>query len=295
MPTYEDVPLGKVVISSTRRTTTKGAVESLARSILEIGLQHPIGLTTGYHLIHGRHRYEAYQSLGRDSIPAIIHELDDLKSQLAEIDENLLHRPLTALQESQALKRRKEIYLELHPETKKGAQGGGKDGKGTRVRTESDNMSFSDDTASKTGKNKRTVERAVKLADDISDEVAEQLEGMAIADNKAELGQLAKLSPDDQKLIAADLASGEAKTVKESAKLHGIKPPAPPKKAKPGKKLDKPALYKEWTKAIGPLVRLVDRIGRDVGEPKSKSKEAILGQLEICTEEMAEWMGVSPK
>ena len=51
-----------------------------------------------------------------------------------------------------SLARRKEIYLELHPETSS-VMGNSKE------RKLNDTVSFSQDTAKKTGKSKRTVER----------------------------------------------------------------------------------------------------------------------------------------
>ena len=61
-----------------------------------------------------------------------------------------------------------------------------------------DNLSFSDDTASKTGKNRRTVDRSISLAEGISDRVAAQLEGSKLANNRNELAKLAKLPEAEQ-------------------------------------------------------------------------------------------------
>ena len=65
------------------------------------------------------------------------------------------------LTEPVALKRRKAIYLAIHPETKKGAVGRRGSGKGETV-SESDNLSFTDDAASKTGVSSRTVRRCTR-------------------------------------------------------------------------------------------------------------------------------------
>jgi len=70
----------------------------------------------------------------------------------------------------------------------------------------------------------------------------------------------------------------------------------PPKKTgTPAKQFDRSAYMKEWTRAIGPLVRLVDKIAKGVGETRSESHKTILEHLEIATEEMTEWMGVKKK
>ncbi len=56
-----------------------------------------------------------------------------------------------------SLARRKEIYLELHPETKNGGDRGNQHTGGKQ--SQNDTVSFCQDTAKKTGKSKRTVER----------------------------------------------------------------------------------------------------------------------------------------
>ncbi len=57
--------------------------------------------------------------------------------------------------------RRKEIYLIKHPETGHGGDKGNQYTGGKKK--QSDTMSFSQDTSSKTGKNKRTIERQAKI------------------------------------------------------------------------------------------------------------------------------------
>ncbi len=218
-PKYQEVSIDEITVSEKRRPAQKAAVKTLAKSIQAIGLQHPIGLTKEFCLIHGRHRLEACKLLDRSTIPAMIHDLDDLRSKIAEIDENFLHNRLTAIQEAQALKLRKEMYLKLYPETKAGAtlKKGQNSPQRQNVATGDEQESFAADTASKTGKNKRTVERAVKLAEGISDRVAVQLDGTKIADNKTQLAELTLLSEANQLKVLAHIAEGKSKTVKDAA------------------------------------------------------------------------------
>jgi hypothetical protein len=65
-----------------------GDIPTLARSILELGLLHPIGITPAGELVFGRRRLEASRRLGRKKIPVLIFDLDDTHRLLAERDEN---------------------------------------------------------------------------------------------------------------------------------------------------------------------------------------------------------------
>jgi ParB-like chromosome segregation protein Spo0J len=61
--------------------------------------------------------------LGRETIPAVVTEMDDLRAELALIDENLCRNDLSVAERAAAQARRKAIYQQLHPETKNGAAG----------------------------------------------------------------------------------------------------------------------------------------------------------------------------
>lgn len=68
-----------------------GDVAKLANSIAELGLIHPIAITSDGRLIAGQRRLEAFRLLGREVIPArIIENLDDATEVLLRIerDEN---------------------------------------------------------------------------------------------------------------------------------------------------------------------------------------------------------------
>jgi len=201
-------------VAPNRRRPEPDKVKMVADSILEIGLQNPIGVTKDFRLIHGRNRLEAFRLLGRPKIPAIVHDLDDLHAELAEIDENIARSPLTAMEQTKALARRKEIYETLHPETKTGKKAAKTEG-GKKARTPAA-ASFADDTAEKTGTSPRTVQRDVAIGQAIPDEIAELIKDTPIADNKRELKKLARLEPEEQKVVAQMLAEGEVDTVSEA-------------------------------------------------------------------------------
>ena len=116
----ELIPIEKISIPSGRRQLRDEMVRSLAASIVKLGLLEPIGVTPEYRLVFGFHRVEACKLCGLTEIPVVVIAADDLHTELAEIDENVERNALTALEWSEQLKRRKEIYESINPETKRG-------------------------------------------------------------------------------------------------------------------------------------------------------------------------------
>ena len=94
---YHQVALAEITIPPSRHPPEPEKVADLARSIKELGQLQPIGLTADYRLIYGGRRKAACELLGHDSIDAIILDLDDLRTELAEIDENVERRSLHCL------------------------------------------------------------------------------------------------------------------------------------------------------------------------------------------------------
>lgn len=90
-----------------------------------------------------------------------------------EIDENLIRANLSPAQEAVAIVRRKEIYEELHPETRAGVAGAHAANRAMgRDANENSSLAFTANTASVAGKTRRTVEiaaaRGKALGDDLS-------------------------------------------------------------------------------------------------------------------------------
>ncbi len=107
----------------------------------------------------------------------------------------------------------------------------------------------------------------------------------------AEIKTLAKLKPADQNEVAGDVRSGRVGSVKEAIEQRNIPTPGKKKPTKPPRKPDRSGYLKQWTQAIGPLVRLVDKIADGVGEKGGKSHKTVLEYLDVATEEMQEWTG----
>ena len=210
----QDISIDKIEIPDNRLGYNRKRVNALVDSISLIGLQHPIGITKSYNLIHGRNRIAAYVELERNTIPAIIHDLDSMLAEIAEIDENLQRNSMTALERAAAMKRRKAIYETLFPQTKHGGAKGAGRGK-AKAPKETKVDSFVSNTAKQTGKSATSIKRDVSLAANIDESVQETIKGHPIANNKSQLKKLGQLEPEKQKEIAAQLVSGEIDRIEE--------------------------------------------------------------------------------
>jgi ParB-like chromosome segregation protein Spo0J len=204
-----------------------GDIDGLAESISEVGILQPVVLDNEYRLVAGGRRLAAAKSLKLAAVPCRIIDMDKLHAELAELDENLSRQDYTALERAQALARRKEIYVELHPETKHGG-----DRKSDGSKNQNDNLSvcFSKEIAEKTGVSERTIERDLEVGEKLDPAAAEAIKDTPVADNRSQLKALADLAPADQRKAAKKIASGKAETVQEATA---------PKEEKPQKVTDK--------------------------------------------------------
>lgn len=141
----------------------------------------------------------ALDMLGITEVAAVILKADDIEAELLEIDENLCRHELTPLDRATFLARRKEVYEELYPETKHGG-----DRKSDQARMLTRLIpSFTDATAQKLGLDSSTIRRAVSLYTGIAQDVRENISGTWVAASGAQLGALARLTPDMQRRVAS--------------------------------------------------------------------------------------------
>lgn len=205
--------IADIIVADRKRDL--GDISPLAQSIKEIGLLQPIIIEPNGRLTAGYHRLEACKYIGWTEIDAIIRDLEPLKKELAEIDENLIRNELTALESSRHLQRRKMIHEELHPETKHVSERGGP-GRGHKTGADSAPVSFTKDTAKKTGIAPRTIQENTQIAKNIPTALDEKIATTPIADSKTDLLELAKAPQEQQEAIIEKVAKKKAKNVKEA-------------------------------------------------------------------------------
>ena len=158
--------------------------------------------------------------------------MEGLLAELAEVDENVVRKGLSAVEYSDLLLRRKEIYEALHPETKNGG-----DQKSEKIRTSkcrSDSMkSFVQDTAEKLGVGRRTVERQIQTAKNLTTEAKDIIRDTGTKITKKDALKLSRLEPEQQRDAASQLAAGEIKSMGEyhpapAEEPQSPEPPMPP-------------------------------------------------------------------
>ena len=211
-----EIEVEKIIVKNRKREADEAKVNELIESIKELGLISPIYVNRSgddYVLIAGLHRLTAYKKLGIDRIPAKITDLDNIHSELAEIDENLVRAELHYLDRAEMLKRRQEIYEELHPEAKAeekrksaGANNLQKFLSGETVsplsETNNDELhdddvdTFTEDTAKKTNLTERTIQQDLQIAKNLDDGVKKQIKEKKLS--KGEALEIARLKKDDQ-------------------------------------------------------------------------------------------------
>ena len=214
------IKISDIKVGENRREIDESTVINLVKSIRDTGrgvkgegLINPISINKSKRLIAGAHRLEACRRLGWDEIECTIMDIDGLRGELAEIDENLIRHNLNHIDEGEQLLRKKEIYEILYPGTKAGAaQAAGMNRAiGNNVAdtaSATSKKSFVTDTAEKMQIDPRTVRRKIQMAKNLTPEVKAIVKEHSISEKASE--KLARIKePEKQKKAAEKLAAGE--------------------------------------------------------------------------------------
>ena len=200
------IPLDQIDAGGRLRPIDLDYAQLIASSMAERGQMTPIEVRPAagarplpYVLVAGAHRLAGAALAGLTAIDAVVFEGSELEAALREIDENLIRHELKELDRATFLARRKAVYEEMHPETKRG----GKREKGANRQFGA--LTFSVAAQEKLGLSERTIERAVARFNRLTPDVREAIGGLWIADHGAQLDALARLSPSLQQRVAETL------------------------------------------------------------------------------------------
>jgi ParB-like chromosome segregation protein Spo0J len=220
----------------------------------------------------GRHRLAAMETLGWLTVPALIlHGIDAIAAELAEIIENLHRIDLTPAERKLHTARFKELYVLKYPETetKHGGNpvktGKGK-GAGKQSRQFGDTVDrFTKAAAEASGRSERTVQRdcadGKTLAVVLPDVVGTSL------DKAGEIEALAKLSPEEQARLVKRAKAGEEVTARLKELYEAQHPETKPGSA-PAKKSGKGG-------KVAKSATLPDRLTKKAAEASGRSERSV--------------------
>lgn len=202
------IEIESIAVGHRLRSVSKSKVDELAESIAAVGLLQPIVITEDKSLVAGLHRLEACRQLGITAINAVVIPNHQLQKEIAEIDENLIRNQLTVLEQCDQLKRRKELYEALYPETKRGGYVRAADDE-MQPANISDNRvvndAFSNRAANERKVTPRTIQRAIRIAERLNADVKNRIADSPIAFRFTQLMRLAEFEPIMQREIVAKI------------------------------------------------------------------------------------------
>ena len=203
------VQISEIKVGTGRREADPESVQELADSISKVGLLNPITVDQEHTLIAGLHRMEAAKSLGWAEIECTVSSLEGLLAELAEVDENVVRKGLSAVEYSDLLLRRKEIYETLYPEVRHGGDRKSEKIKIAKCNLDSAPKPFIEDTAEKLGVHPTTVARQIQTAKNLTTEAKDIIRDTGTKITKKDALKLSRLEPEQQKEAASQLAKGD--------------------------------------------------------------------------------------
>jgi ParB-like chromosome segregation protein Spo0J len=189
-----------IVPQAGRRLVDDEAVERIAASIREIGLQTPITVRSDpegddYFLVAGMHRLQAVKSLGHERIDCVVVEWNETEARLWEISENLHRAELSALERSEQIAEWVKLVSAKLAESPKGGRPGAVDAARREL-----------------GVSEGSARRAVKIAS-ISSDAKAAADKAGLADNQSALLRVAAAPKERQAEIVHQIVAARQKTV----------------------------------------------------------------------------------
>lgn len=266
-PTDRSIRVERIIKGDRLRAADPAAVEAKRVSMRESGQITPILVRPApdqpgwYILVVGLHRLEAAIADGWATIRADVRPLTDDQARLIEVDENLISKGLTPLERAIFVDVRLQVWGRLHPERVIKAEAEDASAAPKRGRpANSDKLSqflgdvppsmgFSAETAADLGVDKRTVERALRIARGLSSLTLAKVAGTKVAKNEGLLRQLAAVPDKGEQLRAAEaLVSEQAKTFPDALVIATGKTPTPAPAPRPADEFVA-AVMALWNKA----------------------------------------------
>lgn len=203
-----EIPIAAIDDGGRLRPVTDEAASKLAADIAERGLRQPIEVqkktADRWLLVSGAHRLAGCRLLGWERIPAVVIPEGTMERRRDELLENLARREMTKLERCQYVAAFRELYIEQHPEARRGG-----DRRSADFKTNGDSV-WSEEAAERCPHmGPRSAQRYAAIGDSLDPDAADALRETDIADKLTELDALSRQTPERQRRIATLLAAGD--------------------------------------------------------------------------------------
>lgn len=166
-----EVNINEIIVQGRIRQNI-GWLDSLERSIQQVGVLQPIGITADKHLIFGGRRLQACKNIGLKTIPVRVFDIaadDPITALRMEREENEHRADLTPSEKVEIAKRIEEAVA--------GRQGGDRKSKGKILPLENEPQGKSADIAAKSvDMNRETYRQAKAVVDSGDNELIHQMD-----------------------------------------------------------------------------------------------------------------------
>lgn len=223
------VDLETIHIGQRLRAPDMARVSEIAKSVSEIGLLNPPAVrfvesmvVNGVEelnvpiLIVGHHRILALQKLGKESVECDVYNVDPLRAELMEIDENLARAELSPAEEAMHIKRRKEVWEEINGPAKAVGGRASAAAQGKTVDQANAKSAFATATAKSSGKSLRAVQMSAQRGEVLGSDLT-KIAGTSL-DKGVEMDALIKMKEPERKKIIERAVSGEHVSARPSQK-----------------------------------------------------------------------------
>jgi ParB-like nuclease domain len=195
------VKLADIAIGERLRGVVDAFINTIVQStsthdVIQPPVVRPDLLNRGkFILVSGLQRINAAHLRGKDEVLCRVAELTDLQAALWEIDENLVRAPLSPAEEAIFIDRRRELHEQIHGKAKAlGAVAANAVMGRKHATAKLADVSFTADTAKKTGKSPRAIQRVVQRAAQNGRTDLARIAGTSL-DNGVELDALPLVPP----------------------------------------------------------------------------------------------------
>lgn len=199
--------ISEITVSEGRRNIDYVKVSELAESIKIVGLLHPIAIDKDGKLVSGGHRLEACKHLGWKEIDCIELDCDELRIELAEIDENFVRNELDPISMGEHANRRDEILEALGVRANQS-------NKGKPTGADSAPVKKTADIAKEAGVSERVLQENKQIARNLTATAKEAVK--KIDAPKGDMLKLSRKSHEEQEAIAQKILVGGAATIPEA-------------------------------------------------------------------------------